>query len=620
MSGLFVTLAVATAHHRAGSSTLSVSINYVAIMPIIIMVGGAVLLLAVASLIGKPLRMTAATGGTIVIALTALGFAIWQWFYVQSHGPSTTMDHALAVDGFSAAAQILAPCAIVLAALVADGYLRRQGVVGPEFHVLALIAAAGAMVMAEANDLIVIFLGLEILSLPLYVLTAFNSRRTESGEAALKYFILGAFSSAIFVYGIALTYGATGSTNLTQIADFLSRNVVITNGLLLSGLALLLVGFGFKIAAVPFHMWTPDVYQGAPSPVTGFMASVAKIGAFLALLRVFVSSFGLLRTDWQPAVYAIAVATLLLGAGLAIVQRDVKRMLAYATINTVGFILLGVQAGTDRGVSSALYYVFVYTFMVIGSFGVVTILGGRADRSHDIAGYRGLAARHPLLALSFAILLLAQAGAPFTTGLWAKLQVVLASVDAGSTPLAVIAMVSAAVAAFFYLRVAVLMYTPVRAADERPGEEEAGEEPDALLAGDVGPSPRLDAGEGPEASYPPPIFTPRSQAPLWEGSERAVAVITRLNAELLIDDATAPGNGSAPATNGSARTAAAEQSESDAAAAEDLDEPEEPEPDVVTVPITSAVGIGLCVAFTVVFGIWPAPIVDLAHQATLLFR
>ena len=272
---------------------------------------------------------------------------------------------------------------------MADGYLRREGVDGAEFHVLALVSASGAMLMGQANDLVIVFLGLEILSLALYVLAAFNHRRSASAEAALKYFILGGFSSAIFVYGIALVYGATGSTNLAQIADYLAHNVVASDGLLLAGMALLIVGFAFKIAAVPFHMWTPDVYQGAPSPVVGFMAAVAKVGGFAAFLRVFISSFGLLRADWQPVIYVIAIASLLVGAVLALVQRDVKRMLAYSSINHAGFVLLGLQAASAAGVSSALYYLFAYTFMVIGSFAVVTVVGGPGDGNHDITAYRG---------------------------------------------------------------------------------------------------------------------------------------------------------------------------------------------------------------------------------------
>src|SRR5471032_1396827 len=211
-----------------------------------------------------------------------------------------------------------------------------------------LLSASGAMIMGEANDLIVVFLGLEIMSIALYVLAAMNARRNESGEAALKYFVLGSFSSAIFLYGIALVYGATGTSNLPQIADYLSRNVLLHNGLLLAGMALLLVGFGFKVAAVPFHLWSPDVYQGSPSPVTGFMAAVAKAGAFAALLRVFVSSFGTVRTDWQPIIWGLALLSLILGAVVALLQRDVKRMMAYSSINHAGFILLGVEAATIR--------------------------------------------------------------------------------------------------------------------------------------------------------------------------------------------------------------------------------------------------------------------------------
>ena len=591
-------------------------IRYLSILPFLILLGGAVVLLAVASLVRRPLRVTVATVGTIAVSGAALGTAIWQWADVTSRGPYTSIAHAVVVDGFSALIAILVSCAMLLTALVGDGYLRREGVDGCEFHVLAMISASGAILMAEANDLIIVFLGLEILSIALYVLAASNHRRTASGEAGLKYFILGSFSSAIFVYGIALVYGATGSTNLTQMADFLSHNVVVTDGLLLAGLTLLLVGFAFKIAAVPFHMWTPDVYQGSPSPVTGFMAAVAKAGAFAALLRVFISSFGVLRADWRPVIYVLAIVTLLLGAGLAVVQRDVKRMLAYSSINHAGFILLGLQAATVKGVSSSLYYLFAYMFMVIGSFAVVTVIGRRGDRHHDLSTYRGLGRRQPMLALAFAILLFAQAGAPFTTGLWAKLQVVQASVNAGSVPLAVIAMVSAAVAAFFYLRVGVLMYTPRRPADVTPGVEPAAEEPDPLMAGDVGPSERT-GHLGPQPLPDPPWARPG--VPLYEGTERSLAVVERYNADLLIDAEPLAVEASNGHPNGSA---AAEAPSAEDEATEDEAVEAEPAADGerrVAVPVLSAVAIGLCTAVTVVFGIIPAPLIDFAHQATLFF-
>ena len=324
-------------------------VDYLSILPMLIMIGGAVALMVVSSLFRKILGVGTGTLVASVTSIAALVAALVQWDQVATHGPKVTVAGAIAFDGFDVFIQITVAIAMLLTALVGDGYLRREGVEGPEYHVLAMMSASGAMMMGAANDLIVVFLGLEIMSIALYVLAAFNHKRAESGEAALKYFVLGAFSSAVFVYGIALTYGATGSTNLPQIADYLSKNLVANNGVLLGGLALLLVGFGFKIAAVPFHMWSPDVYQGSPSPVTGFMAAVAKAGAFAALLRVFVSSFGTVRTDWQPIIWGLAILSLVVGAVVALLQKDVKRMMAYSSINHVGFILLGVEAATTRG-------------------------------------------------------------------------------------------------------------------------------------------------------------------------------------------------------------------------------------------------------------------------------
>ncbi len=523
-------------------------IDYLSILPILIMMGGAVVLVVVSSLFRKILGVGAGTLVAAVTSVAALVAALVQWYEIVNHGAKVAIAGSVAYDGFSAFVSVTVAIAMLLSALVGDGYLRREGVEGPEFHVLAMLSASGAMLMGSANDLIVVFLGLEILSIALYVLAAFNHKRAESGEAALKYFVLGGFSSAIFVYGIALVYGATGSTNLTQIADYLARNVVAHNGVLLAGLALLLVGFGFKIAAVPFHMWSPDVYQGSPSPVTGFMAAVAKAGAFAALLRVFLSSFGTLRADWQPLVWALAVLSLVVGAVVALNQRDVKRMMAYSSINHAGFILLGVQAATVRGVSASLYYLFAYVFMVIGTFAVITVLGRDGDTGHQLSDYRGLARRQPVLAFAFAVLLLGQAGAPFTTGFLAKFQVVAASVDAHSYALAVIAMVTAAVAAFFYLRVAVTMYSPVGAVADGTG-------------------PATDR-EG----------TPAGETGTDAGSEPAgLSVLT-------------------------------EAPPSEAVAGR-----------VVRVPGLTWLAIGTCVAFTVVFGIIPGPIVDFAHQATLLF-
>jgi len=231
-----------------------------------------------------------------------------------------------------------------------------------------------------------------------------------------------------------------------------------SNGVLLAGFAFLLVGLGFKVAAVPFHMWTPDVYQGAPTPVTAFMAAAAKAAGFAALLRIFFSTFGPERFDWQPIVWALAVATLLVGSVVALVQTDIKRMLAYSSISHAGYILVGLQAASDRGVAGSLFYLLAYTFMVVGSFGIVTLVGRKGDDRHSLDAYRGLSTRRPALAAAFTVFLLAQAGVPLTSGFLAKFYVIGAAVDSHSYALAVIAMLAAVIAAFFYLRVIVVMY------------------------------------------------------------------------------------------------------------------------------------------------------------------
>ncbi|HEX3567247.1 MAG TPA: NADH-quinone oxidoreductase subunit N [Acidimicrobiales bacterium] len=562
----------------AAASFHTPHINYLSILPILIMMGGAIVLMGISSLLRKIFGVGVGTWGTVVISLAALAAAIVQWHDVTTHGAKVTIAGAVAYDGFSVFIQIVVSITMLLTALIGDGYLRREGIEGCEFHVLAMLSASGAMLMGSANDLIVVFLGLEILSIALYVLAAFNHKRAESGEAALKYFVLGAFSSAIFVYGIALTYGATGTTNLPQIASYLSKNVVASNGVLLAGLALLLVGFGFKIAAVPFHMWSPDVYQGAPSPITGFMAAVAKAGAFAALLRVFVSSFGVVRTDWQPIVWGLAILSLVVGAVLALVQRDVKRMMAYSSINHAGFILLGVQAADARGVSASLYYLFAYMFMVIGTFAVITVIGRQGDTGHQLSDYRGLARRQPVLAGAFAVFLLAQAGVPFTTGFLAKFQVVAAAVDVHSYALAVVAMVSAAIAAFFYLRVGITMYSPV---------------------GPVG-DPISGEIDGASATSPP-------VAGAADGA--AEAEVLGSAAGVLDVSEERPGLDRRPGE--SERTSLALMTEAPANA--------DVAHRVVKVPALTWVAISLCGAFTVVFGIIPEPIIDFAHQATLLF-
>jgi NADH-quinone oxidoreductase subunit N len=440
-------------------------VEYSAMVPHLILLGAPLVLLLVASLLRKRLPAGTYAAFTALSGL-ASGVAAWlKWRELLARDEDSALilavANAIVVDGFACFMMIVISLTVVLGALLADSYLRREGLDGPEFYVLMMLSAAGGLFMATANDLIVLFLGLEILSIALYVLTGYHRRRAESREAAMKYFILGAFSSALFLYGIALVYGATGSTNLVEISSFLASNVIVGNGLLMAGLVLLLVGLGFKVAAVPFHAWTPDVYQGAPSPVTGFMAAAAKAAGFAGLLRVFFSTFGDQQVDWQPLVWALAVLTMLTGSVLAVVQSDIKRMLAYSSISHAGYVLIGLQAATERGIAGSLYYLLAYTFMVLGSFAIVSLVGRKGDAEHDLEHYKGLSARRPILALAFTVLLMAQAGIPFTTGFLAKFYVIGAAVQAESYALALIGMVSAVIAAFFYLRVIVVMYSPL---------------------------------------------------------------------------------------------------------------------------------------------------------------
>jgi NADH-quinone oxidoreductase subunit N len=447
------------------------SIYWPALVPLLILLVGGLLMLTFASFLrGRAPKGLFATV-TVVIA-TAAGLSVLPlWAQVQGWssllwwditpevvGPRTTAGGMVGVDGFALFAVVVLCVAVGLAAMLASAYLRREDLEGPEFYVLLLLSAAGGVIMAMGNDLIVIFIGLETLSIAVYVLTGMHLRRVQSQESGIKYFVLGAFSSAFFLYGIALIYGATGSTNLVDIKQYMSTTVPSQDGLLLLGLGLLIVGLGFKVSAVPFHAWSPDVYDGAPTPAVAWMASGVKAAAFAGMVRILVLTFSNYETTWKPIVYALAILSMVVGAALAVVQSNVKRMLAYSSISHAGFILMAVEAGSDLGNSAVLFYLAAYVFMVAGSFGVATLVGRTGDGRHSLADYRGLSRTNPELAGAFTILLFAQAGVPFTAGFFAKFYAVEAAVDASSVPLAVIAMLSAVVSAFLYLRIVVAMF------------------------------------------------------------------------------------------------------------------------------------------------------------------
>ncbi len=442
------------------------AIDWMKISPLLVMLGGVLLLILGGSL--TPQWKKGAYG--IVGALTAAGAAVLTailWRDLGNGEPTTLIANALTYSKFSLFATFTIAVGTLLAIFVTSGFLVREGEDGPEVFALILSASIGGMVMVQANDLIVMFLGLETLSLAFYLLTASSRSRTASGEAGLKYFVLGGFASAFFLYGVALVFGATGSTNIDKIATSLSANTVLggSSTMLLAGIALLLVGFGFKVSLVPFHTWTADVYQGAPTPITALMGSVGKTAAFVALIRVFTGALGNRSDDWGPVVVVLAVLTLVVGSVLAVVQTDVKRMLAFSSISHAGFILVGLAAASkinssDAGLgsSNALGYLFIYSILVVGTLAVVTIVAGKGDAETSLDAFKGLGKSHPVLAMGMTVLLLAQAGVPLTSGFVAKFGIIRAAVSTESYVLAVVAMLAAVIAAFLYLRIMVSMW------------------------------------------------------------------------------------------------------------------------------------------------------------------
>jgi len=460
------------------------NVEYSRFLPVLILIGGALGILVVASLFGRRVPEALWTGLSLATAGAGGIAAAWLWNDIQQHGPGTAVSGALRIDGFAVWFALLICSAVALFSLMADGYVQRERLGGPEIHVLALLSGSGGMLMAFANDLLVLFLGLEILSIALYVMAGYHRRRNESGEAAMKYFVLGAFSSAIFLYGVALVYGATGTTRFDEMNPLLGAIVGAdaNRNLALAGMALLIVGLGFKVAAVPFHTWTPDVYQGSPSPVTGFMAAAAKAAGFAGLMRVLTLGLLPLKDDWRPAVWALAVLTLVGGSVLAIVQTDVKRMLAYSSISHAGYVLVGVYATNAEGVAGAQYYLMTYAFTVLGSFAIVSVVARRGDAATSIEDFRGLSSEKPVLALAFTILLAAQAGVPLTTGFLAKFAVIKAATTSKDYSLGIVAMLVTAVAAYFYLRLIVTMYAAPEGADDGHAEPAGGSGDEGAVA------------------------------------------------------------------------------------------------------------------------------------------
>jgi NADH-quinone oxidoreductase subunit N len=400
----------------------------------------------------------------ILALLAAVGLAVTLGLTLTQSGAhsASAFGGMVVLDGFSNFLAALFSLIGLLGVAVAYGYNRRMGIERGEYYALILFSVSGMMLMAQATDLLMVFLALELLSIPLYVLAAFAYPRASSEEAGLKYFLLGAFATGFVVYGIALTFGATGVTSIPAIAAAVQAGTADTF-LLLAGAALILAGFGFKVATVPFHMWTPDVYQGAPTSVTAFMAAGAKAAGFAALLRVFAVAFPSLAADVAPVLWALSALSMLAGNVAAIAQTDVKRMLAYSSIAQAGYILMAFvpfanEAIRPSSVAAALFYLVAYTFTSFGAWGVIMSLEKDSGESAAIADFAGLGKHNPALAVAMTVFMLSLTGLPPTLGLVGKMYLFRVVVEGGFYWLAVIGVVTSLISAFYYLRVVQTMW------------------------------------------------------------------------------------------------------------------------------------------------------------------
>ncbi|HSJ86561.1 MAG TPA: NADH-quinone oxidoreductase subunit N [Anaerolineales bacterium] len=431
-------------------------VDFTAVLPLTFLVVWASVLLLLDLFIPKERK-------GITAALSALGLALTLGFTLTQIGQEVaSFNNMVVLDGFSTFVNALLLLSGLLGIGLSFGYIKRMNLERGEYYTLMLFSISGMMLMAQAGDLIVVFLALELLSIPLYVLAAFDRPRVESEEAGLKYFLLGAFATGFVVYGTALVFGATGTTSLNGIVTFLGSNGS-PNLLLSIGAALILVGLGFKIAAVPFHMWTPDVYQGSPTAVTAFMAAGAKIAGFAALLRVFATAFPSIAVDMTGVLWGISALTMILGNLIAISQSNIKRMLAYSSIAHAGYILMAFVPYGNKDVASVsiaagLFYLVSYAITNFGSWGVVIALEKAEGKGLEIRDYAGLGRKYPGLAAAMTIFMLSLIGLPPTLGLVGKFYLFRAVMAGGFTGLAIIGVLTSLVSAYYYLRVVVTMY------------------------------------------------------------------------------------------------------------------------------------------------------------------
>ena len=427
------------------------SIDLIALAPVIVLSVFAMMVLIVDLFGGrnKTLLVFISLVGLLMTAISA---------FAKNPIPAYSFNDSYIVDHLSLFFICIFTISSALAILLSVEYNEREGIRAGEYYALILFCTVGMILLASSTDMIMIFLGIEIVSICLYVLAGIRRGNLASNEAALKYFLLGAFATGFLLYGMTLVYGSTGSTNLFEIADFVKNPEAQSNPLLLMGLVLLIIGFGFKVASVPFHMWAPDVYQGAPTPVTAFMAVGPKAAAFAAFFRVFAEAFPEMAPSWEVLLSSIAVLSMFFGNLGAIMQTNIKRMLAFSSISHAGYILMAVIAKNSLGASSLLFYMLAYAFTTFGIFGIVILLGRKGEENLEIENYSGLAYKHPIIALSMTVFLLSLAGLTPFAGFIAKFYIFSAAVQEGLITLVIIAVLNSAISFYYYLKVVVFMY------------------------------------------------------------------------------------------------------------------------------------------------------------------
>ncbi len=427
--------------------------DYQRILPEIIMTVAGTLIMLLEPLLGGKKR-TAFSAISITAFLAALVAAI-----EANSKPGMSFSNMLVVDGFATFFRVLVIGVGILSVLSASAYLRREHAASAEYYALLLFSVTGQCVMATANELIMIFIGLEISSIATYILAGYLRDDKRNNEAALKYFLLGSFATAFLLYGIAWIYGTTGSTNLADIRNYLLTPGTTSNVVLAStAAALMFVGFAFKVSAAPFQIWAPDVYQGSPAPVTLFMSAGPKAAAFAVFIRVFMTAFHPIAARWEPFVWSSALLTMIIGNFAALTQLNIKRMLAYSSIAHAGYVMVAIAAHNQIGIAAAMFYLAAYAFMNIGAFAVVTHFSRKGERFVNIEDLAGLAWKQPVTAALFAIFLLSLIGVPLTGGFFGKFYIFKAALDANLVWLTVLGLLNSAVAAYYYLRILVVMY------------------------------------------------------------------------------------------------------------------------------------------------------------------